>query len=309
MPASYEQGTLSGMSAAASRSSESLGVIYALISAASFGFLGVLGALGRVHGFTNSTLLSWRFIGSAVILGGMYWGRNGIPRFETRPFLLGIAGYSLQSLIFFETVERIGPGKAAILLYTYPALVTLLGWLSHRQRPARAHLAGLAVTTVGCLLVLYSHEGAFSLIGVILGLTTALVYSVYLILGEQVLKGIGAMTSSFNVCLGTGISMVILSLMEPRSIFPTTAAQWGIIAGLVLLCTVLPTLTLFSAIRRIGSVKASLCSTIEPVVAAVLGVLIFAEDFAPQQILGGAMVVSSIAIIYLASSQGSRHPA
>jgi 3-oxoacyl-[acyl-carrier-protein] synthase II len=194
--------------------------------------------------------------------------------------------YSSQSLLFFKTIEQIDPGKAAILLYTYPALVMLFGWLRYKQPPTRTHLSVLVVTIIGCLLVLYTHQGDFSLLGVALGLGTALVYSLYLLLIERVLEEIAPMTSSFNVCLGTGISMVVLSATEARGGFPTMAAQWCVIAGLVVLCTVLPTLALFGAIRRIGSAKTSLCSTIEPLVAAVLGVLIFAEEFAPHQILG-----------------------
>lgn len=309
MPADDEHAPPGTAPGPGSRSAVNRGVLYALISGAGFGFLGVLGTVGRAHGFTNSTLLAWRFMGAAVILGGIYWWRVGVPRFEKAPFLLGLVGYSLQSLLFFKTVEQIGPGKAAILLYTYPTLIALVNWLHYKQRPTRAHFLVLAVTTVGCLLVLYSNQGEFSPVGVVLGFTTALVYSLYLVASEQVLKNIDAMASSFHVALGTGISMTILSVLTPSRGFPTTSVHWVVIAGLIVLCTVLPTLALFSAIRRIGSARAALCSTIEPMVAVALGALFFAEDFAPHQILGGAMVVSSITIIYLSGSHSSRNPA
>jgi len=290
------------------RKREHVGVLYAVSSAAGFGFLGVLGALGRAEGLTSSTLLAWRFLCSALVLGGLYALRKGRPRFQLTPFLLGLVAYAAQSLLFFKTVEHIGAGKAAILLYTYPALVTLLGWLRHGHRPGGAHLIGLVLTTLGCLLVLDSSEGAFSLAGVVLGLSTALVYSIYLLASEQVLQGIDAMTSSFNVCLGTGLAMFLVSLARPQHLVPTTAAQWSVIAALVVICTVLPTLLLFGALRRIGSARAALCSTIEPLVAVVLGIVVFAEGFSRKQLIGGALVVSSIAVIYVLGSPRSRHP-
>ena len=86
--------------------------------------------------------------------------------------------------------------------------------------------------------------------------------------------------------------------------FPQTLGGWGAVAGLTLLSTVVAMLTFFAGLRRIGPVNTSLLSTLEPVMAVVLGAIFLGERLSLRQGLGGLLIL--VAVVVLARSDPGR---
>lgn len=279
-------------------SNETRGVGLALLSATGFGFLGILGRLGQGTAMDNSVALGFRFALAALLLLVLLWVGHSAPRLRLEPFALGAVLYAAQSLLFFEAVERLDAGKATLLLYTYPGLVTLLDWLVHKRAPSARQTALLALVTAGCTLILHGHEGEFALAGIVFGLASALVYSVYLLASQVVLRGVEPNLAAFNVCAGTALSLMAVAWLVAKHAYPASAREWGVVAGLAIICTVVPTTALLAAIRDIGPARAALCCTLEPVIATLLGVSVLDESFTTEQVLGAAAIVGSIVLGY-----------
>jgi drug/metabolite transporter (DMT)-like permease len=75
---------------------------------------------------------------------------------------LGAAGYSLQSGLYFAAIGRLDVSMVALLLYTYPAFVTLAGLLIGRSMPSLRTGAALTIASAGLVLVLLAAGiGAF----------------------------------------------------------------------------------------------------------------------------------------------------
>src|SRR5438045_8784268 len=118
------------MPAAASRSVA--GVALVVGSACCFGTLGVFGKLAYRLGLTTPQLLSYRFALAAVLL----WlaaavTRQGLPprRSLAGLAIMGGAGYVGQSAAYFSALHLIPASATALLLYTFPVVVTLLATL------------------------------------------------------------------------------------------------------------------------------------------------------------------------------------
>src|SRR2546429_9150388 len=105
------------------------GVALVTGSACCFGSLGVFGKLAYRLGLTTPQLLSYRFALAAVLL----WlaaavTRQGLPprRSLVGLAIMGGAGYVWQSGTYFTALHFIPASTNALLLYTFPVVVTLL---------------------------------------------------------------------------------------------------------------------------------------------------------------------------------------
>jgi drug/metabolite transporter (DMT)-like permease len=66
------------------------------------------------------------------------------------------------------------------------------------------------------------------------------------------------------------------------------------IAGI---CTVLPIAAFFAGLARLGPARASILSTIEPVITILLAALVLGETIGLLQILGGALILSAGVVV------------
>jgi drug/metabolite transporter (DMT)-like permease len=67
--------------------------------------------------------------------------------------------------------------------------------------------------------------------------------------------------------------------------------------ALSLVCTAFPIWIFMRLLARVGPTRASMTSYLVPAVATILGVLVLGEPVALRQMLGGALVLVSVAIV------------
>src|SRR4030081_983895 len=106
-----------------------VGVALVVGSAICFGTLGVFGKLAYRLGLTTPQLLSYRFALAAVVLWlAAIVVRQGVPprRSLIGLAIMGGAGYVGQSAAYFSALHFIPVSTTALLLFTFPVVVTLL---------------------------------------------------------------------------------------------------------------------------------------------------------------------------------------
>jgi drug/metabolite transporter (DMT)-like permease len=87
---------------------------------------------------------------------------------------------------------------------------------------------------------------------------------------------------------------------EPLAI---PASSLGIIAGIVLVATLIPVATFLAGLKRVGPSDAAMLSTLEPVVTVLLAAGMFGELLKPVTLLGGAMILSAVLLVTRAELQ------
>ncbi len=276
------------------------GTLLALLSAAGFGTLPVLFAWATRAGFERHSLLAQRFLLAGTLLASAL-ALRGDARVPLRRLAaclaLGFFGYTTQAWLYFTAVDLSGAGLATVLLYLYPGFVTLLAWALHGERPDAARLRALGLALGGSVLTCSLGPLQPSLAGVAAAVGCALTYALYLDVSAIVLRDVRALAAGAWVCLGTGSAFALLALRAGGIVLADTPERALFVATLAGLCTILPILSLFAAMARIGVARVAVLSTVEPVITLALAAALLGERFSPAQLVGALLVVSSVLLI------------
>jgi drug/metabolite transporter (DMT)-like permease len=281
------------------------GTLMCLASAAAFGAMAVFGKLAYENGVTVGTLLAVRFTIAAVL----FWALFGVAREiralarRDRMFALGMGafGYAGQAAAYFAALERIEASLLALLLYTYPALVTVTAVLLGRDRVDARKLVALALTSAGAVLVLAgAGTGTLDPLGCALGLAAALIYSAYILVSDRVGARVRPQLLAGLVCTGAAVTLTLgsaaLGQLRPGDV---TLAGWGWLACLAAVSTVAAISLFFAALRRIGPTSTAILSTAEPLVTVLLAFLVFDETLGVLQRLGGVLVLAGVLALHV----------
>ena len=274
-----------------------LGIALALTSAAAFGVMPVLTKVVYEDGADPVGVLAVRFAIAAVVLQVLARvRREARPRGRTLALLAGLGGvgYVGQALFYFFALERISAGLTSLLLYFYPALVVVLGAVLLRDRPRPLALGCVAVATVGTALTV-GPVGSGQSTGVLLGLSAALVYAVYILVSSR-LQGVGPLTTAAWVLTASAVvTGVLAALTTPR--LPSTTSAWLALVGIALIGTVVAVTTFFAALALLGPSDTAVLSTVEPVVSIAVAALVLGERLRPLQLAGGVVVLLAVGVL------------
>lgn len=281
------------------------GLLLIIVSAASFGTLAIFGRLAYADGIDVPTLLFLRFaIASLVMVVLLPVMRQPLPRGRILVELIGMGaiGYVGQSFCYLSAVKYASAGLAALLLYLYPAFVFILSALFLKEKFTRLKTCALGLATVGAGLTANPQGGSWT--GILLAVSAAAIYAVYIIVGTGVMRRVSAAPSSLVIfASAAGVYGVVTAVNGPH--WPATRAGWMAVGGIALVATVIPVVTFLAGLKRVGPTDASMLSTLEPVVTVVLAAWVLGDSLRPVTLAGGALILA--AVILLARGQ-LRHP-
>lgn len=278
----------------------SKGFIYAALSAACFGMLAVLGKLALARGFAPTEILQYRFgFASLMLLGWFALTDRSVLRAGPKTLLkaafLGVGLYPVQSLCFMSSLKYIPAATTSLILYFYPVAVTLLSALLFKTRLDRVVALSLALLVAGCGLVFYdAFLRSISQTGLTLAVASMLIFSLYLLCLEYLLKGENPRTISVYVVIATGLVYTLLAPPTGFMELDLSSKALSVLLGLV--PTALAVTLLYRAVELVGSAKASICSTIEPITTVLASALVLGEDIVAVQVAGMALILFGIAL-------------
>jgi len=274
-----------------------VGVSLVVVSAAAFGTLAIFGRYAYADGMDTITILFFRFSLSAVLMAALLAVRGEpVPRGSTLGWLMGMGavGYVGQAFFYFSALKYASSGLVALLFYLYPMFVTILSVTVLREKITRGKAIALMLAFVGTALTVGPESG--QLIGILMAIATAVIYSVYIIVGSQVIKRVSPIQSTAVIFASAGVvSLALMAVNGPR--MPASGAGWAVIAAIVVIATVLPAVTFLAGIERIGPANAAMLSTLEPVVTVLLAALLLGEILKPVTLLGGGLILSAVLLL------------
>jgi len=274
-----------------------IGVILIAASAASFGTLAIFGRLAYAAGIDVFTLLGLRFGLAAVLMAILLAARKEpLPRGKVLLQLIGMGalGYVGQSYSYLTAVKYASAGLVALLLYLYPIFVALLSAIFLKEKFTRWKTLAIALAFLGAALTARPQGGQWQ--GIFFALAAAAIYSVYIIVGTGVMKQVSAIQSSTIIFASAGAVYVTLTVINGAH-FPMTLGGWSIVAGIVVIATIIPVVMFLAGLQRVGPTNASLLSTLEPVVTVALAAALFHEALGPLTLLGGALILISVIVL------------
>lgn len=285
------------------------GVLRCLGSAVAFGAMGIFGRLAYGDGVTIGTLLASRFVLAAVLFWAIVLatGRSWrVPRRDAVIALaLGAVGYSAQAGAYFAALQRIDPGLLAILLYTYPTMVTVGAIALGRERFSRRRGVALLVASGGLVLVLAGAAGAVKPAGTALGLGAAAIYTTYILSSQGIAGRLDPLILAALVCTGSALTLTAVGAVD-GDLHPVGAGGMLWLAAIAVVCTVVAVTLFFGGLRRVGPTRASIISTAEPVTSVLLALAVFGETMSLLQLTGAALVLTGVLVVATRGRRGVR---
>lgn len=273
------------------------GILLIAISAASFGTLAIFGRFLYADGVDTFTMLSMRFGFAAIFMMVILLARK--EKLPGRNLVLqligmGALGYVGQSFSYLTAIKFASAGLVALLLYLYPMFVFVLSVIVLRERVTWRKLVALVLALLGTALTVDPEGG--QLPGILLSIAAALIYSVYIIVGTNVMKQVSAIQSSAAIFTSAGVVFGILMLANGIHL-PRTSSGWLNVVGIVMVATVIPVVTFLAGLERVGPTNAAMLSALEPVVTVLLAAWIFGEVLKPIVLLGGGLILAAVILL------------
>ncbi len=216
----------------------------------------------------------------------------------------GIFSLTFFNGCYFTTIMMTSMAVAAILLYTAPIMVVLLSAVLFHEKLNRKKVGAMLVAFLGCVLVTGIVGGTgltISPTGILIGLGSGLGYALYSIFGRYALeRRYHSFTISFYTFLFASISTLIIvpiNVTMDKLINTNVSEHLLLAAGLALFATVLPYILYTIGLSGVENGKASIMASVEPVVAALLGIIVFKERLTVIGILGMILVLLAVVLL------------
>lgn len=274
-----------------------LGIALVILSAAAFGALPILGRYAYADGMDALTILFLRFtLAAAVMALWLAIRRERLPRGPVLWRLVGMGalGYIGQSFAFFTALRYASAGLVSLLLYLYPVFVALLAVLLLHEPFTRIKGSALTIAVIGVALTAGPLQG--QTLGIALAITAAAIYSVYIIIGADVLRQTSSLHSSAVIFAAAGLSAGGLMLINGPQ-FPSTTRGWSAIFAIVLVATLIAVVTFLAGLQRIGPTSAAMLSTLEPVITVLLASWLLHETLSATSLLGGGLILAAVLLL------------
>jgi drug/metabolite transporter (DMT)-like permease len=258
----------------------------------------------------TATLLSIRYVIAAVcLLVLMAARRQPFPRGRSLATLiaLGVFGNVAHSGLYFLALSHAPAASVAILLFIYPALVTIIAAFWLRERVPLVKWAAVMMALSGAMLTV-GHAPRATLLGSAYALGSAAWYAGYIVVSSRLTAKFSTLAATTVVVTSSAVVFSTITLLTTVQ-FPDSSAGWAAATGIALIGTVLAILAFFGGLSRVGPVTTSAMGTLEPIVTVILATLILAERFSAIQFIGGAMVLGAVFLLSQADGRAGNLPA
>ncbi|EPZ37323.1 drug/metabolite transporter (DMT) superfamily permease, partial [Anoxybacillus ayderensis] len=198
---------------------------------------------------------------------------------------------------YFQAVKYIPSSLAALLLYLNPIFVAIFSFFINKEKLTKHIIIAILISFLGMLLVLGAPEGKIQPLGIALAVGAAIVYSMYIIVGNKVTAHVPPITASAYIALFAALSFFVFGIGSGTLHFQFDAKGWLPIIGTSFVSSVLAMLTFFAGMNIIGPTKAAILSMIEPIVTFLLSMVFLHESISSLQMIGGLIVLSGAMLV------------
>ncbi|MFB7997391.1 DMT family transporter [Streptomyces sp. NPDC056002] len=245
-----------------------------------------------------------QWVAAGVLLSA---GRPNLRAFTAAQWkpVVGLAVvFATMNLTLYTAIDRIGLGLAVTLEFLGPLTVALAG--SRR----RIDLV-CALVAAAAVLVLTRPQPSTDYLGIALALLAAVCWGCYILLNRTVGQRLPGVEGSAAAALVSGALYVPVGVTALCLHRPTAAALLCALAAGVLSSAV-PFLTDLLALRRVPAHFFGIFMSVNPVCAALVGLLILGQHLAPASWTAIAVIVAANAVavgtVALRSPVRHHHP-
>lgn len=284
-----------------------------MTAAVLWGIIGIFSKALVAFGFESTQIVFVRAFGAVIALFVYLLVKNPaglkIRIRDSRYFVgSGIISFVFFNWCYFTAIELTSLSTAAVLMYTAPAIVMVLSVLLFKEKMTPKKLGSLLLTFIGCLLVSLFTPGATGRItglGLLIGLGSGLGYALYSIFGRYALRRYEALTVTFYTFVFASLGLLPLTDLTGLWTLIQNPVVLAYAAGISLISTVLPFICYTLGLSALETGRAAIIATLEPIVATVVGILLFGEAVTLFKLVGIGLVVGAVVLLTDQGRQGT----
>ena len=218
-------------------------------------------------------------------------------------FVLGIIGYYLSSYLDFKGLEYITASLERLILFIYPTIVVLIGYFFYKEKISWSQIIALILTYIGIAVVFIGNVEIGNqedlVIGSILIILCSIFFAVYMVGSGQILPRIGTWRFTSYALTISSVAVIIHYFIENKGVgsFNYPLPVFGYSFLMATISTVVPTLLISEAIRRVGASNVAIIASVGPISTITLAWIFLDERLAVIQILGGVLVLTGVVFI------------
>jgi drug/metabolite transporter (DMT)-like permease len=264
----------------------------------------VAGKILLSAGIPAMLLVGWRFFAAALAtlplvrldhrsLAAALVPKGTTLRDAALVILIGVLQTSAVMGLLFVAMHSISASTAAILLFTNPIWVAVLGRMFLGESLHGGRVAGLALGIAGVALAIgisgHAQHGASA--GELIGVASALCWAAATIVNKRANLRFGAWALSFWQML-TGALVILAIAYAGGEHWPagTTALQWGWFAWLAIPASTGSFGLWFVALKRGGATRTSGYLFLAPLFTVVLSYAVLGTALSWRQAAGGVLI-------------------
>lgn len=225
-------------------------------------------------------------------------GKEWIP-----VIILSLLNFVLTNGLGTWGVKYISAGLAAIIAATFPLWIVVIEFFSEKSKPPLKAMLGLLLGFAGVCIIFYEHLHDFFnedfRFGIIISLGAAVTWAFGTLYTKQQAK-------KFNPYLSIGLQMLISGIIMSgvaKGIGDTIPIKdipwqsWASIAYLAVIGSVISFIAYLYALQHLPTEQASIYAYINPIVAVLLGSVIFNEKMTIFIAAGGLVTIYGVYIV------------
>jgi drug/metabolite transporter (DMT)-like permease len=217
-------------------------------------------------------------------------------------FILSILNFVLSNGLSTWGVKYISSGLGAIIGALVPLWVVIICFF-RGEKLARLAFLGLIISFGGVCVIFYNHLSDFLIPDFSFGIIISIIATITWAFGTLYTKKKAA---SFNPYFSLGLQMLISSCITLAVVGATgtgvnissiPANSWWSIGYLVIIGSVLTFIAFIYMLQRLPPEINSIYAYINPIIAVLLGAVIFDEPLTSVIAIGGAVTLSGLYLV------------
>ncbi len=267
-------------------------------------------------GVTPTELVQLRLTTAAAFLGiGLGLLRRRWLRIERRdiPYflLLGTFGMAAINIAYLYAISRLQVAAALVLEYLAPVLIALYVGVVRREPLGRRAAVAIAAAFAGCFFAVGAYRIdllGLHAAGIASGLAAACAFAWWSVYGEAGMHRYPPWTVLFYALVVAALEWNLLHPPLEAFRHERMAEIWVWVLFIAVVGAIVPFGLYFEGINRIRATRASIVSTVEPILAGFFSFVWLGERLDPLQIAGGALVIGAVILLQIRPEQDERAP-
>ena len=253
--------------------------------------------VGPVDLFALRLAIGLPFLGALLLLKRVRWR---FSRDDVGPLCAGGAMFTLHFLVQISGLLTTTATNSAWIIGVSPLALAVLSFVFLRERIGWNGIAGIAVASVGILLLV--SRGAVTDLrwlqstGDWLVLASAHTWALYTVLTRDLARRRDPLAVTFGILLIAAAFTLLLWIAagDPGSIRSLSPAGIGALLYLAIPGLALGQWFWQEGVSRLGASRAGLYLYLEPLATSTLAVPLLGEPFGPLTALGGGLVLAGV---------------